>query len=201
MLLHSHVDSKGSILATGGKRSQIAGGKTRALYEINAKFLGAEAYTETILEAGIDPEAEDRLVEMNKRKDEISKELIEMSKELNDLTVLMASGPLPPEKEKKFNILSMKNNELRDEQNTLDEQIEETHNYLDGLGNNAKISASKITYPGVKVKIKSAVLIVKSEFKFVTFFKDNASIKIVPYEKSKDVDEKLQKITKPKRSS
>lgn len=196
VLLHSKVDCKSSILVTGGRRSQIAGGKVRALREINAKFLGAEAYTETILESGIDPEMEDRLVEMNKRKEEISTELGSMQAELNNLSKMMASGPLPPDKERRFNELSLKNSELKEEQNSLETQIEEAHTYLDGLGKDAKISASKITYPGVKIKIKSAVLVVKSEFKFVTFYKDAGTIKIVPYEKPKDAEDKVKDIQK-----
>ncbi len=196
VLLHSHVDCKGSIMVTGGRRSQIAGGKIRALHEINAKFLGAEAYTETILESGIDPEMEDRLVEMNKRKEEVSALIIDLSAELNNLSMLMASGPLPKDKEDRFNELSLKNNELREEQNSLETQIEDAHVYLESLSKDAKISASKITYPGVKIKIKSAVLLVKSEFKFVTFYKDAGTIKIVPYEKPKEVEEKMKDITK-----
>ncbi len=55
VILHSNVESKKKVICQGGKRSQIAGGRTRALYEINAKFLGAEAYTETPIEVGTDP--------------------------------------------------------------------------------------------------------------------------------------------------
>ncbi len=201
VLLHSKVDCKANILVTGGRRSQIAGGKVRALREINAKFLGAEAYTETILESGIDPEMEDRLVEMNRRKEEINTELSTMLAELNNLSMLMASGPLPEDKEKRFNELSLKNSELKQEQTALETEIEEAHNYLESLGKDAKISASKITYPGVKIKIKSAVLIVKSEFKFVTFYKDAGTIKIVPYEKPKDAEDKVKDITKHMKSA
>lgn len=199
VLLHSQVDCKGSIICAGGKRSQIAGGKVRALREINAKYLGAEAYTETVLEAGIDPEAEEKLIEANQRKDEINKEMPELQKQLNNLTMLMASGPLPPEKEEKFNLLSAKSQDFNEEKNAIEEQIEEIHNYLETLGKDAKISASKITYPGVKVKIKTTLLMVKTEYKFVTFLKEGANIKIVPYEKPKEMEEKLKTMTKRKR--
>lgn len=198
VLLHSNVDCKGSIICTGGKRSQVAGGTVRALREINAKFLGAEAYTETTLEVGIDPEIEDKLLEANKRREEINKQMPEITKQLNNLSMMMATGPLPPDKEQQFNDLSIKNMEFREELDSIEEQVTEIHKYLEELGKDAKISASKITFPGVKVKIKNAILIVKSEYKFVTFFKEGPNIKIVPYEKPKELEEKLAGLTKRK---
>jgi len=199
VLLHTRVDCKGRIICTGGKRSQIAGGVVRALYEINAKFLGAEAYTETIVEVGIDPEAEDKILELTHRKAEIEKELPDITKQLNNLSMMLAKGPLPPDKEEQFNILSLKNAELREEINSIEEQYSEIQHYLESLGKDAKISASKTTFPGVKIKIKNAILVVKSEYKYVTFYREEGIIKIVPYEKPKEIEEKIQNITKKRR--
>jgi uncharacterized protein (DUF342 family) len=192
VILHSNVECKQKILCQGGKKSQIAGGRTRALYEINAKLLGAESYTETLLEVGVDPEAEDKLVEIHRRKDEIAKELPEITKQLATLTQLQSTGPLPPEKEEQFNLLTIKNSEFRQENGALDEQLSQIEKYLDSLGKDAKVAASKIVFPGVKVKIKKEVLIVKNEYKFVTFFKEGANIRIAPYEKAKEMEEKLK---------
>ncbi len=199
VLLHSQVNCKSNIYCTGGKRSQIAGGTVRALYQINAKNLGAEAYTETILEAGIDPEAEEKLIDLNKRKDEVSKELKTMGKELTNLSMLLATGPLPPEKEERFNDLTVEKLKLKDEMEELENEHDKTQAYLDSLGKDAKISASKITYPGVKIKIKNLILSVKSEYKFVTFHRDSGNIKVVPYEKAKEADEKLKEAQNRKR--
>lgn len=199
VLLHSHVECKGSIFLTGGKRSQIAGGSIKALYEINAKHLGAEAYTDTVLEAGIDHEAEEKILEIMQRKSEIEKELVNMAKILNNLSMMMAKGPLPPEKESQFNKLTLKNAELREEKNAIIEQHDELHKRLEELGDGAKISASKITYPGVKIRIKSAVLLIKSEYKYVTFHKQEGLIKVVPYEKPKEIEEKVDTLKKRKK--
>ncbi|NPV01570.1 MAG: FapA family protein [Brevinematales bacterium] len=198
VILHCHVDCKSNIYVSGGKRSQIAGGHVRALKEINAKFLGAEAYTETLLEAGIDPDAEDKLIEVIRRRDELSKELSEIGKQLNNLSMMMASGPLPPGKEETYQMLSVKNIEFKEELNALSEQAEELQKYLESLGKDAKISASKTTYPGVKIKIKNLTLPIKTEFKFVTFYKEGADIRYVPYEKPKEIDEKLLAMSKRK---
>ena len=51
-----------------------------------------------------------------------------------------------------------------------------------------------------KIKIKNAILIVKNEFKYVTFYREGAgNIKPAPYEKSKEIEEKSKELTKPKR--
>lgn len=191
-IMHSNIESKKKVLCQGGKRSQIAGGRIRALYEINAKFLGAEAFTETLVEVGTDPAAEDRIGEIVKRKEEISKELPDVTKQLSNLTMMMSSGELPPEKQELFNTLTLKNNELKQEMSSLEEQQLQLQQYMDGLGKDAKVSASKVVYPGVKVRIKNEVLIVKQDYKFVTYYKEGASIKISPYEKSKEMEEKLK---------
>jgi len=192
VLLHSQVTCKNNIYCVGGKRSQIAGGKVVALRQINAKNIGAEAYTETLLESGSDPEAEEKLTELNHKQDDINKELKDMAKELNNLSMLLATGPLPPEKEKRFNELSAQKLVLKDALEEADNEHEKTQSYIDSLVKNAKISASNITYPGVKIKIKSSILNVKSEYKFVTFLREGGTIKVVPYEKAKDADEKLK---------
>jgi len=196
VILHSNVESKKKIICQGGKRSQIAGGRVRALYEINAKYLGAEAYTETILEAGIDPEAEDKIMEIHKRKEVIQKEWPEITQELSNLTMMLGRGALPPDMQEKYNLLTLKNNELRQEMTALDEQLKSLQEYLDTIGKDAKISASKTVYPGVKIKIKNDALAIKSEYKFVTFYREGGLVKIAPYEKSKEMEEKIKGLTK-----
>lgn len=192
VILHSNIESKKKVLVQGGKRSQIAGGRVRALMEINAKFLGAEAYTETLLEVGIDPAAEDRISEIAKRKDEIAKEIGPINEQLSHLSLLLAKAPLPPEKEQQYNSMTQRNNDLKGELSALNDQLTQLQQYLDSLGKDSKVSASKIVYPGVKVKIKNEILVVKNDYKFVTFFREGGLIRISPYEKSKEMEEKLK---------
>lgn len=195
VILHSQVDCRKKVLVHGGKRSQIAGGRVRALYEINAKFLGAEAYTETQVEAGIDPTAENRISEIVKRKEEINKEWPMIKQEVANLTMLLGRGVMPPEKQQQFNMLTMKNNEFKQEMDSMEEQMRQLQEYLEGLGKDAKISCSKTVYPGVKIKIKSEILLVKNDYKFVTFFREGGNIKIAPYEKAKEMEEKSKEPT------
>lgn len=199
-ILHSDVSSKKRIFCQGGRRSQIGGGRVRAFQEINAKFLGTEAYAETILEVGIDPDAEDKLTTLLAQRDSIKKQLPDINKQLTNYSMMLASGPLPPDKEEIYNDLVAKQKELKDILQETETQIEQIQKYLEGLASEAKISASKTVYPGVKIKIKNAVLQVKSDFQFVTFsLGEGGQVKISPYEKAKGMDETIQKMTAVKR--
>jgi hypothetical protein len=199
-IMHSNVDCKNKVICQGGKKSQIVGGIVRALFEVNAKNIGAEAYTETIIEAGTDPAKEDRLTDIHERKDAIQKEMPELQKQLMNLTMLASTGPLPPNKQEEFNVLTDKVGEFKSELSQMEEEALSIQTYLDSLGKDAKVSASKVVYPGVRIKIKNAILVVKNEFKYVTFYRENAgNIKPIPYEKSKEIEEKSKELTRPKR--
>ncbi len=195
-ILHSNIYCKKKVICAGGKRSQIAGGKVTAFFEINAKFLGAEAYTETVLEAGIDIEGENKIEDMHKRKEIIQKELPEISLQLNNLTMMLSTGPLPPEKQELFNQLTVKNNQMKQELSGIDDRVKQLADYLEGIAKDARISGSKTVYPGVRIKIRNEALVIKSEYKFVTFYREGGLIKITPYEKAKEMEEKIKGVSR-----
>jgi len=195
-ILHSNIYCKKKVICAGGKRSQIAGGKITAFYEINAKYLGAEAYTETVLEAGIDAEAEKKIEEMHERRDVLQKEFPEISQQINNLTTLISAGPLPEDKQEQFNQLTIKSNEMKIEMASIEEKVKQLCDYLDGIAKEAKISASKTVYPGVRVRIRSEALLIKAEYKFVTFYREGGLIKITPYEKAKEMEEKIKGVSR-----
>ncbi len=195
VILHSHVDAGRRIICIG-KKAAIIGGKVRAREEINVKNLGAEAYTETHVEVGVDPDVQDRLDELNKRKGELENRSIELQKELATLSLMLAKGPLPPEKEERFNQLNEENKEIAKELREIQKELEEIEQYLAQIEENARISVSKIVYPGVIIKIKSAILRVRDEFKYVSFIKDGPDIRVIPYEELKLEKDKMKKFQK-----
>jgi hypothetical protein len=133
---------------------------------------------------------------MHKRKDELQKEMPEIGQHIENMTTLISSGPLPPDKQEIFNELTAKFSTMKQEISSLDEKIKQACDYLDGLAKEVKISASKTVYPGVRIKIRSESLAIKSEYKFVTFFRDSGLIKITPYEKSKEMEEKVKGVSR-----
>ncbi|RPJ07977.1 MAG: DUF342 domain-containing protein, partial [Spirochaetaceae bacterium] len=83
-ILHSKVDSNKRIICQG-RRASIVGGQLRAAEEINAKNLGSVAGAETVLEVGYDPKSKARLVMLQERHDNFTKELEELDRNINTI--------------------------------------------------------------------------------------------------------------------
>ncbi|NEP76835.1 MAG: DUF342 domain-containing protein [Okeania sp. SIO3B3] len=66
-ILHTYADAGGRIICHG-KKGMVVGGRIRAGYEISAKYLGSTAYTDTYLEAGIDPKSKEKLLNLQEER-------------------------------------------------------------------------------------------------------------------------------------
>jgi len=60
--------------------------------------------------------------------------------------------------------------------------INEINTYLQSIKVSGKVSASDRVFPGVKIFIKNESLIVRNEFKNVTFSLEDKEIRMVKYE-------------------
>ncbi|MBN2735426.1 MAG: FapA family protein [Spirochaetales bacterium] len=181
-ILHSNVDANKKIICQG-RRASIVGGNLRAAEEINAKNLGSIAGTETVLEVGYDPLSKEKLVNCEKNKMEIEKELEEI--ELNIKTLLnlkKVQRKLSEDKEANLQELTGKRDTCLAELEQVNVEMNEIREHLDALKKDGKISASEKVFPGVKLYIKDAFLEVKNEFKFVTFILEHNTIRITKYE-------------------
>ncbi len=69
-ILHSRVDAGENIYSIG-RRAKIAGGVIRAGDEVNARFLGAEGATKTIIRVGINPKILQQVDELSRAKVEL----------------------------------------------------------------------------------------------------------------------------------
>ena len=78
---------------------------------------------------------------------------------------------------------------LFEEIKELNVQIGKLQSYLSSLGLNGRISASDRVYPVVKVFIKNESLIVRSEFKKVTFLQEGKQVRVSRYEPVSDFEE------------
>ena len=186
-IINSYVDSNNKIICRG-KRATIVGGRTRATEEISAKNFGSLAVGLTEIEVGYDPRSKARLLELEKRKDHLEKEIDDMDRNLVTLENLKKKmrGKFPEEKEQMLGSLNTRMSELKSEFTGIDTENEEIHKYLQSLRHVGKISASGIVFPGVKITIRDAHLDVKNELKRITFINDESVIKTKKYEEPED---------------
>ncbi len=192
-ILHSQIDA-GSRIICNGKRAAIQGGRCRAGHEINSKIIGSPAYTETICEAGVDPQTKERL-------DKLEQEHINTEKTLNKLfiniktiskqkEVAEAKGKkLPEDKDHMLKRMMRAKKELSLRMKEIQDEVEELRNYLVTLENTGKVSAKVNFLPGVEVIIKNANFQVKQEFKFTTFIYEAGYIKPLKYQEIEGFEE------------
>jgi uncharacterized protein (DUF342 family) len=181
-IIHSLVDANKRILCQG-KRASIVGGRLRAANEIHAKSLGSVAGTETILEVGIDPKRKEELSQALKRKEELEKSLEELVRNISTLENLKkVQREFPEEKQNNLVELNDKRAEILNELEEIGAVINEINTYLQSIKVSGKVSASDRVFPGVKIFIKNESLVVRNEFKNVTFSLEEKEIRMGKYE-------------------
>jgi hypothetical protein len=181
-IIHSFVDANRRILCQG-KRAAIVGGRLRAANEIHAKTLGSVAGTETLLEVGIDPKRKEKLTQVLHRKEELEKELEELVRNISTLENLKkVQRNFPEDKQKNLGELNDRRSEVLQELEQTNGAINEINLYLQSIKFSGKVSASDRVFPGVKIFIKNENLVVRNEFKNVTFCLEDKEIRMVKYE-------------------
>ncbi|GAB4370436.1 MAG: FapA family protein [Spirochaetales bacterium] len=185
-IINSNIIANKKIICKG-KRAAIVGGHLRASEEINAKILGSVSGSETILEVGYDPKSKERMDVLNKRREELLKELEDLNLNLSTLVNLKKmKKDLPEEKERYYQELINRKKEIDEELESIKTETEELKNYLSQLKISGKICSSSTVFPGVKIYIKDAFLEVKNEFKGVTFIAEGNLVKVTKYEEPED---------------
>lgn len=197
-ILHSHVDAKQVYCL--GKRGSISGGHIRTVEEVNAKTIGSTTYTETKIEAGVDPSAKEKLMHYEKERDTIEDNLSKLTVNLRTMqTQKQSLGTLSPERELMLDRMVRAKKEFDSQLNELTIDIEELKGYLGTLTSNGKVSAADKVYPGTEVTIKNATLKVKSEYPYVTFIFEGGEVCSTPYQEPKGMKSKKSGSTKSKK--
>ena len=96
---------------------------------------------------------------------------------------------LPEEKAESLKELTKRRVALFEEIKELNTEIGKLQSYLSSLGLNGRVSASDRVYPGVKVFIKNESLVVRSEFKKVTFLQEGKQVRVSRYEPVADIED------------
>ncbi len=186
-IVNAHVDASSKILCKG-KRARIVGGELKAAEEINAATLGSKGGAETILRVGYDPKAKEEMNELLREQEELDKEQNEIDRNLQGfMKQKRARKKLSAEKEKLFQELKVRHNDLIDEIEKLKDAIEHKNEYLSVLQLQGKISASTNVNTGVKIYIKDDEYEVTNPYDYpVTFVLQDGFITTAKYE---DIEE------------
>ncbi len=180
-ILHSKVDA-GNRIICHGKKGMVVGGRIRAGFEINAKYLGSTAYTDSFLEAGIDPKSKEKLLKLEEERKINEEQINKLSANIQTLERAQEAGTISEEKKVMLQRLLRAKKEFDLQYAEIRDDIAELKSYLDNLDTKGKISAKLNVFPGVDLTIKNANFVVKNDFKGVTFVSENNLIKPLPYQ-------------------
>ena len=178
--MHSQVSAKTDVIAHG-KKGFITGGSTRCSQLIEAKTVGSNMGTTTLLEVGVDPaiteeyrKLEKQFAELKTEKERVGQTIVMLAKKLKQ------GEQLPVDK-----LLLLKQSQKRVEK--IDAETEEITKRLDelmddiGMESNGVIKVSQTAYSGCKITISGAVYYVKTELARARFVKDRGEIRIEAY--------------------
>lgn len=182
-IVNSNVTAMKNIIVRG-KKAQIIGGHLLATEEICAKKIGSPGGgTETTLEVGIDPRAKNRLIALQKKQADLTKEYDNIELDVQTLEQQKKlRKKLPLEKEEKLTSLKNRNKEITSELESISNEIESIQEHLRELKAVGKVKVENIIYAGVKVYVRDVLDEVKMDVKGVTFYYDKSFSKRGAYE-------------------
>ena len=180
-ILHSNVQSKGSI-TVGGKKGLIVGGSVKAQKEVRAKVMGSHMGTITNVEVGLDPEDKEYFDALERTIEEINQNLINLEKTVDLLKKLETMGKLTEDK-KDMLIKSLKTIEFLNNKKKSSEKEIEGLRFKIANASMGKVSVSGTMYPGVKVRILNGVRHLYEEISNATLYRKDGDVVIGPYEK------------------
>ncbi len=179
-IMHSQVSAKTDVIV-GGKKGFITGGSTRCGQLIEAKTVGSNMGTNTLLEVGVDPTIAEEYRRLEKQLPELEAEKEKAGQTLVMLVKKLKQGEqLPVDK-----LLLLKQSQKRIGE--IDIRTEEIEKRLDELKDdmemksNGMVRVSQTAYSGCKITIAGAVYYVKTELSHARFVKDRGDVKIDAY--------------------
>ena len=177
-IMHCNVVA-GTEVHVGGKRGFISGGKVNATSLIEAKILGSDMGTNTILEIGLSAVAKKRYKEVTEQIEEIDKVLgravpiMEAARDrLNDGQTL--SDEQLDNVRNIYNLSKIKMREQRDlkiEQDELAVAME--------IDKEASIKVSDTVYPGTQIIISDVSKMIKESVQHCKFVRSQGSVKML----------------------
>jgi uncharacterized protein (DUF342 family) len=179
-ILHSTVISGTEINVTG-KRGFIAGGKVIAADRIEAKILGSEMGTNTVVEVGADPQVKLRLKEIQKSMAEAGKQIESMKPTIDGFAKLLKAGAkLTPDQIANVKKLMELDKMLKAKMQTESDEYAELMEKLSEQ-KEAMVLVESIAYPGLTVNIGELSMIVKKPVQHSRFVVDKGDVRLAPF--------------------
>lgn len=178
-IMHSEVESGGSILCIG-KKGLIVGGTVKAKYEIVARTIGSSMATMTVIEVGADPKLKENIQNCQSFLRENEPKLESILSNIAIFETLKKSNKLDENKLSLLDSLKKARESLEYEIARVKRELSEMEDQLKHVSN-GKIRVSEKLYPGVKVIIGNAFLFIRDELQNCSLYREGADIRVGAY--------------------
>ena len=186
-IINSNVDAGGNVLVLEGKKGVIVGGRIRAGREVNAKNIGSISGVLTEIEVGIDPSLRQEMLALEEMVKIEQEELREVKLKSNILTT---------QGKKDEALICLK--ECKELEESLKSGIEALNQIKKHIAANpaGKVSVVEQINPGVSLTIRTKTLLLKIDYKKITFIEKLGEIENISYEEPtiKSKEEKGKKL-------
>lgn len=176
-IMQSYIKAGGNITVSG-RKALIVGGIIQAGREVEARIMGSQLATQTIIEVGVNPYLREEYQILNRGKGEKKKTMDIIN---HNLQVFQRSGISPENlsEKKKMELIKMLDNlkNLRQELEQITERIVVIENEFQKT-QAAKVRVLEIVYPGVRISIGQSIYIVNDPIKYSEFILDQGEVRL-----------------------
>lgn len=178
-IIQSSVKAGGSVRVTD-KRASIIGGIVQACREVEAKYIGSQLATQTVIEVGVNPKYRQEYQQLFKSLPQKRNTFENIS---HNLQIIQKSNISPDKLDPKRRIMLMR---LLEEFKTLKKEIAEIEERLAFLSEEmqkvaeAKVKVWEIVYPGVRITLGQSIYIVDNPIKYSAFVLEEGEVRLAP---------------------
>lgn len=176
-IMQSYIRAGENVMVSD-RKATIVGGLIQAAHTVEAKIIGSQLATQTIIEVGVNPYHREEYQNLQKSRNDTKKHLDNVS---NNLQVFQRAGlnvqDLP--ETKRLALINMLD-EFKSLKKTLAEQdirIKILENELQ-RASSARVRAMEVAYPGVKISIGSSVYTINDAVKYAQFVLEEGEVRL-----------------------
>ncbi|MDD3364048.1 MAG: FapA family protein [Syntrophomonas sp.] len=176
-IMQSYVRAGGSIKVSD-KKATIVGGVVQAAQMVEAKVLGSNLATRTIVEVGVNPYYREEYQSLIKIRTDKKKIMDNLN---NNMQAFQRSGIAPQSLPENKRLVLLKTlddfKKIKEELATYDGRIIFLEEELNRI-KSARVRALEVAYPGVRISIGSAIYIINDICKYAQFILDEGEVRL-----------------------
>ena len=168
----------GENVKVSARRALVVGGTIQAGRVVEAKVIGSQLATQTIVEVGINPHLRDEYQELKQAKEEKEKTMDILN---HNLQMFQRSGVSPENLSEARRIRLIK---MLDDLKSVRKELEQITDRIIAIESEfrktkaAKVRVMEVVYPGVRISIGQSIYIVNDPIKFSEFILDEGEVRL-----------------------